>query len=80
MISKVIIDLLAKILLLMQYKEKSKKIFFNFKGKFKQLLENEIKIPRTLNNENIIKIYYIKKSANSFYLILEYCNEDDLNV
>jgi serine/threonine protein kinase len=31
------------------------------------------------NNENIIKLYDIKKTANNFYLILEYCNEGDLN-
>jgi serine/threonine-protein kinase ULK/ATG1 len=34
---------------------------------------------RTCNNENIIKLFDIKKTANNFYLILEYCNEGDLN-
>ena len=48
-------------------------------GKFNELLENEIKVLRTCNNENIIKLYDIKKTANNFYLILEYCNEGDLN-
>lgn len=43
------------------------------------MLENEIKVLRTCNNENIIKLYDIKKTANNFYLILEYCNEGDLN-
>lgn len=48
------------------------------KGKFHELLENEIKVLRTCNNENIIKLYDLKKTANNFYLILEYCNEGDL--
>ena len=43
------------------------------------MLENEIKVLRTCNNENIIKLYDIKKTANNFYLILEFCNEGDLN-
>ena len=42
-------------------------------------MENEIKVLRTCNNENIIKLFDIKKTANNFYLILEYCNEGDLN-
>jgi serine/threonine-protein kinase ULK2 len=29
---------------------------------------------RTCDNKNIIKLYDIKKTANNFYLILEYCN------
>lgn len=48
------------------------------KGKFNELLENEIRVLRTCNNENIIKLYDIKKTANNFYLMLEYCNEGDL--
>ena len=48
------------------------------KGKFHELLENEIKVLRTCNNENIIKLYDLKKTANNFYLIIEYCNEGDL--
>lgn len=50
----------------------------SLKGKFYELLENEIKVLRSCNNENIIKLYDIKKTANNFYLILEYCNEGDL--
>lgn len=49
------------------------------KGKFTELLENEIKVLRTCNNENIIKLYDIKKTANNIYLIMEYCNEGDLS-
>lgn len=43
-----------------------------------ELLENEIKVLKTCDNPNIIKLYDIKKTANNFYLILEYCNEGDL--
>jgi serine/threonine-protein kinase ULK2 len=50
----------------------------NLKGKFTELLENEIKVLRTCDNENIIKLYDIKKTANNIYLVLEYCNEGDL--
>ena len=49
-------------------------------GKFLELLENEIKVLKTCDNKNIIKLYDIKKTANNFYLILEYCNEGDLSV
>lgn len=50
----------------------------NLKGKFYELLENEIKVQRSCNNANIIKLYDIKKTANNIYLILEFCNEGDL--
>jgi serine/threonine-protein kinase ULK/ATG1 len=50
----------------------------NLKGKFYELLENEIKVLRTCNNPNIIKLYDIKKTKNNIYLVLEYCNEGDL--
>ena len=45
-----------------------------------ELLENEIKVLKTCDNRNIIKLYDIKKTANNFYLIIEYCNEGDLSV
>lgn len=48
------------------------------KGKFTELLENEIRVLKTCNNDNIIKLFDIKKTANNFYLVLEYCNEGDL--
>ena len=50
----------------------------NIKGKFSDLLETEIKVLKQCNNDNIIKLYDIKKTANNFYLIMEYCNEGDL--
>jgi len=50
------------------------------KGKFLELLENEISVLKSCSNNNIIKLYDMKKTANNFYLILEYCNESDLGV
>ena len=50
----------------------------NLKGKFYELLENEIKVLRSCNNSNIIKLYDIRKTSNNIYLIIEYCNEGDL--
>ena len=50
----------------------------NLKGKFYELLENEIKVLRSCNNLNIIKLQDIKKTKNNIYLMLEYCNEGDL--
>ncbi len=50
----------------------------NLKGKFYELLENEIKVLRACDNENIIKLYEIKKTQNNIYLMIEYCNEGDL--
>ncbi len=48
------------------------------KGKFNELLDNEIRVLKSCNNENIIKLYDLKKTSNNFYLMLEYCNEGDL--
>jgi serine/threonine-protein kinase ULK/ATG1 len=48
------------------------------KGKFTELLENEVVLLRKCNNANIIKIHDIKKTANNIYLIMVYCNEGDL--
>lgn len=50
----------------------------SLKGKFYELLENEIKVLRACNNVNIIKLFDIKKTTNNIYLVLEYCNEGDL--
>lgn len=50
----------------------------NLKGKFYELLENEIKVLRNCDNPHIIKLYDIKKTRNNIYLVLEYCNEGDL--
>jgi len=42
-------------------------------------LENEIKVLKQCKNQNIIKLYDIKKTVNNYYLIMEYCNEGDLS-
>jgi serine/threonine-protein kinase ULK/ATG1 len=51
-----------------------------YTGKFSELLENEIKVLKSCNNPNIIKLYDLRKTSNNFYLIMEYCNEGDLSV
>lgn len=33
---------------------------------------------KTCDNSNIIRLYDIKKTSNNIYVILEYCNEGDL--
>ncbi len=48
-------------------------------GKFKELLESEIKVLKSCECHNIIKLYDMKKTSNNYYLILEYCNEGDLD-
>lgn len=48
------------------------------KGKFWELLQNEINVLRSCNNINIIKLYDIKKTNNNIYLMIEFCNEGDL--
>ncbi len=48
-------------------------------GKFNELLDNEIKVLKTCDNVNIMKLYDLKKTSNNFYLMLEYCNEGDLS-
>lgn len=48
-------------------------------GKFKELLESEIKVLKSCECHNIIKLYDMKKTANNYYLVLEYCNEGDLD-
>ena len=50
----------------------------NLKGKFYELLENEIKVLKSCNNVNIIRLYDIRKTANNIYMMIEYCNEGDL--
>ena len=51
----------------------------NLHGKFIELLENEIRVLKSCDNINIMKLYDLKKTSNNYYLILEYCNEGDLS-
>jgi len=48
------------------------------KGKLNELLESEIKVLSTCNNENIIKLYDIKKTPKHIYVMVEYCDGGDL--
>ncbi len=48
-------------------------------GKFKELLESEIKVLKNCESSNIIRLYDMKKTPNNFYLIMEYCNDGDLD-
>ena len=41
--------------------------------------ENEVNILKALNHENIVKYYGSYKDKNSFYIIMEYCDNSDLN-
>lgn len=47
--------------------------------KAKDLLENELKIQRTLNHPNVVKMYYTFKDARYVYMALEYCNDGSLD-
>lgn len=47
--------------------------------KLLELLDNEIKVLSACDNINITKLYDIKKTANNYYLIIEFCNEGDLS-
>ena len=41
--------------------------------------ENEVKIMRKINHDNILKLYKVIKKNDKIYLILEYCNGGDLS-
>ena len=55
-----------------------KQILLKNDDKIKQA-ENEVNILKTLNHENIVKYYGSYKDENSFYIIMEYCDNSDLN-
>ena len=48
------------------------------KDNIKKYLLNELQILRELNHPNIVKFIEVKKTKNHFYIIMEYCNGDDL--
>ena len=45
---------------------------------YKKLLISEIKIMFTINHPNIIHLYELLESGNNYYLIIDYCNNGDL--
>lgn len=48
------------------------------KGKFYELLENEIKVLKACDNPYIIKLYALRKTPHNYYLMLEFCNGGDM--
>lgn len=42
------------------------------------MLESEIKVLKSCESPNIVKLYDMKKTSNNYYLVLEYCNDGDL--
>lgn len=54
------------------------KSFLSENERFKQLLNNEIGIMHKINHPNIIHLHDLMESENNYYLILDYCNQGDL--
>ena len=49
------------------------------KNNYIKYLDNSIIVSKFFNHPNIIKINYLKKTHNSFYVIYEYCNGGNLS-
>ena len=47
--------------------------------KAKKYLDNEIAILKEIEHPNIVKLYDIKETSNSYYLVTEYCNGGGLS-
>ena len=47
--------------------------------KAKKYLDNEIKILKDIDHENIVKLYEVKETSQYYYLVTEYCNGGDLS-
>lgn len=46
--------------------------------KLKQLFDSELEILQKIDHPNLLKFYEMLKTANSYYLVLEYCKHGDL--
>jgi len=46
----------------------------------KTLLEREVNVMQTLSHENILKLIDISMTKNNIYLIMEFCNEGDIEI
>jgi serine/threonine protein kinase len=46
----------------------------------KTLLEREVNVMQTLSQENILKLIDISMTKNNIYLIMEFCNEGDIEI
>ena len=47
-------------------------------AKEKEKLENEINLMKTLNHQNIVRLYGVERLRAYYFLIMEYCNYGDL--
>ena len=47
-------------------------------ARLQQNLKNEIGILSRIQSPNVIGLYDIQKTANNFYLFMQYCNGGDL--
>ena len=52
---------------------------FTLNPKAKKYLDNEIAILKEIEHPNIVKLYDIKETSNSYYLVTEYCNGGGLS-
>ena len=50
-----------------------------FKGHSLDMLEAEIDIHKTLEHESIVRLYEVIKTAQHYYLVMEYCPHGNLN-
>jgi serine/threonine protein kinase len=50
----------------------------NLTPKLNSHLESEITVMRTLEHENVVRLLDVVKTDNHIYLIMEYCNSNDL--
>lgn len=46
--------------------------------KLSELLQTEIAIMQEINHPNIMHLYELMESSNNFYLVLQYCNNGDM--
>lgn len=53
-----------------------KKLSIN--DKLSELLQTEIAIMEEINHPNIMHLFDFMESSNNYYLILQYCNNGDL--
>lgn len=49
------------------------------KPSFKKYFDNEINILKSLNHPNIVKLEEVKRSANNYYIVMEYINGGGLS-
>ena len=54
------------------------KKFTQESDQYRKLLNSEIKIMFTINHPNIVHLYELLESGNNYYLVIDYCNNGDL--